>query len=69
MQQVVNTRVQHVVPLLQIVKKTVEVPEVPLLQFTDKVVDIPVVAHETDFPGPDCSEDHIDFHSCNTLMR
>ena len=26
-QQVVNTRVQHVVPLLQIVKKTVEVPE------------------------------------------
>ena len=38
-------------PLLQIVKKTVEVPEiqrvpaeVPLLQFTDKVVDIPVVA-------------------------
>ena len=39
-----NTRVQHVVPLLQIVKKTVEVPEVPLLQFTDKVADIPVVA-------------------------
>ena len=42
-QQVVNTRVQHVVPLLQIVKKTVEVLEVPLLQFNDKVVDIPVV--------------------------
>ena len=43
-QQVVNTRVQQVVLLLQIVKKSVEVPEVPLLQFTDKVVDIPVVA-------------------------
>ena len=39
-QQVVNTRVQHVVPLLQIVKKTVEFPEVPLLQFNDKVVDM-----------------------------
>ena len=43
-QQVANTRVQHVVPLLQIVKKTVEVPEVSLLQFTNKVADIPVVA-------------------------
>ena len=43
-QQVVNKRVQHAVPLLQIVKKTVDVPEVPLLLFTDKVVDIPVVA-------------------------
>ena len=30
--------------MLQIVKKTVEVPEVPLLQCTNKVVDIPVVA-------------------------
>ena len=38
-----KTRVQHVVPLLQIVKETVEFPEVPLLQFTDKV-DNPVVA-------------------------
>ena len=43
-QQVVNKRVQHVVPLVLIVKKTVEVPEVPLLQFNDKVVDILVVA-------------------------
>ena len=45
-QQVVNTRVQHVVPLLQIVKKTGEVLEVPLLKFNDKVVDIPVVAQK-----------------------
>ena len=56
-----NTRVQHVVPLLQIVKKTVEVLEVPLLQFNDKVVDIPVVAQKTDFHDPDCSEEHRDF--------
>ena len=37
-QQVVNTRVQHVLPLLQIVKKTVEVPEVPV-----RWVNVPVV--------------------------
>ena len=37
---------RHVeIPLLQIVKKTVEVPEVPPLQFTNKVIDKPVVAH------------------------
>ena len=44
----INQVTRHVeIPLLQIVKKTVEVPEVPLvarLQFTDKVVDTPVVA-------------------------
>ena len=44
----INQVTRHVeIPLLQIVKKTVEVPGVPLvarLPFTDKVVDIPVVA-------------------------
>ena len=40
-----NQVTRHVeIPLLQIVKKTVEVPEVPPLQFTDKVIDKPVVA-------------------------
>ena len=32
------------IPMLQIIKKTVEVPEVPPLQFTDEVADNPVVA-------------------------
>ena len=41
----INQGTRHVeIPLLQIVKKTVEVPEVPPLQFTDKVIDKPVVA-------------------------
>ena len=41
----INQVTRHVeIPLLQIVKKTVEVPEVAPLQFPDKVVDIPVVA-------------------------
>ena len=41
----INQVTRHVeIPLLQIVKKTVEVPEVPPLQFTDKVIDKPVVA-------------------------
>ena len=47
-QQVVITRVQHVVPLLQFTDKVVDIPVVTLrqisqLQYTDDVVDVPVV--------------------------
>ena len=57
----INQVTRHVeIPLLQIVKKTVEVPEVP--PFTDKVVDNPVVAQRQINPcEPKCSEDHRDF--------
>ena len=53
---------RHVeIPLLQIVKKTVEVPEVPPLQFTDKVIDKPVVAQrQISIHGPDCSDEYRD---------
>ena len=41
----INQVTRHIeIPMLQIIKKTVEVPEVPPLQFTDKVADNPVVA-------------------------
>ena len=44
-QEKINQVIRHVeIPLLQIVKKTVEVPEVPPSQCTDKVIDKPVVA-------------------------
>ena len=52
-----NQMTRHVeIPLLESVKKTVEVPEVAPLQFIDKVVDILVVAPRPDFHT--CRSDH-----------
>ena len=69
---IIHEKTRHVeVPVLQIVKKTVEIPGT-LLQFTDKVVDIPVVVQRqipivvwtvqktTDIPQLQCIDKVID---------
>ena len=69
---IIQEKTRHVeVPVLQIVKKTVEIPGT-LLQFTDKVVDIPVVVQRqipivvrtvqktTDIPQLQCIDKVID---------
>ena len=69
---IIQEKTRHVeIPVLQIVKKTVEIPGT-LLQFTDKVVDIPVVVQKqipivvrtvqktTDIPQLQCIDKVID---------